>query len=221
MTVIPNGLPTAAGLSQTASAQRVATPSGQHIEVRGDAERLFYEGQSRKYLVENRFTNASDLLDLDRLVFLELLIYRASVWLGRGQDYDGTLLGDRAEQDARRSLKENSALISTIKNDLGMTKSQRDKAQFENAGSYITQLKQRAKEFGVHREQQLDRALVMINQLFSIVGAFDRSNEFERKKIGFESEAEILDWVREVMRPEYEAVDKHFVQHTQRYWTDL
>jgi hypothetical protein len=196
----------------------VITPSGQTIEVLSNSERLFYEGQARRYQDENKFDNTSDLLDLDRLVFLELLVFRASSWLGRGTDYDGMVITDRAEADARKALKENSDLISRVKNDLGLTKSQRDKAQFESVGTYITQLKQRAKEFGIHREKQLAKGITLCQQLFSIVGAFDRADEVERGKIGFETEQDVLDWVRNVMRPEFDEVDRHFRANQQRYW---
>ena len=199
---------------------RVATPSGQYIEVLGDAERDFYEGQRKAYMAQNLFTNTSDLLDLDRLVFLELLIYRATSWIGRGQDYDGLRLSDSAETAQRRSLKETSTLISVIKNDLGLTKSQRDKDAYSSVGTYITQLKQRAKEFGVHREKQVATGITLCKQLFAIVGAYDRSDEVERKKIGFENADEILEWIRNVMVTEFDAIDTAFIAGTQKYWTD-
>jgi hypothetical protein len=202
------------------SLYRVTTPSGQFIEVLGAAERDFYEGQCRSYMAQNLFTNTSDLMDLDRLIFLELLIYRATSWIGRGQDYDGLPLSDSGEVAQRRSLKETSTLISVIKNDLGLTKSQRDKDAYSSVGTYITALKQRAREFGIHREKQVATAITLNKQLFAILGAYDRSDEVERKKIGFENADEILDWIRTVMIPEFDAVDAHFIEHTQKYWTD-
>lgn len=211
-------MPVPAGFAPPAPIAPVTTPSGQTIEVLSDSERLFYEGQAARYQAENKFDNTSDLLDLDRLVFLELLVFRASSWLGRGTDYDGMTLTDRGEADCRRALKENSALITQVKNDLGLTKSQRDKAQFESVGTYIQQLKQRAKEFGVHREKQLAKGITLCQQLFSIVGAFDRADEVERAKIGFETEADVLDWIRTVMRPEFNEVDAHFRANQQKYW---
>jgi len=199
---------------------RVATPSGQYIEVLGDAERDFYEGQRKAYMAQNLFTNTSDLLDLDRLVFLELLIYRATSWLGSGQDYDGLRLSDSAETAQRRALKETSTLISVIKNDLSLTKSQRDKDAYSSVGTYITTLKQRAKEFGIHREKQVATGITLCKQLFAIVGAYDRSDEVERRKIGFENADEILAWIREIMVPEFDAIDAAFISGTQKYWTD-
>jgi len=198
----------------------VTTPSGQSIEVLCEAERDFYRGQQASYMAQNKFTNTSDLLDLDRLIFLELLIYRATSWIGRGQDYDGMTLTVTAEVAQRRSLKETSALISVIKNDLGLTKSQRDRDAYESVGAYITQLKQRARSFGVHREKQVATGITLCKQLFAIIGAYDRSDEVEKRKIGFENAGEILDWVREIMIPEFDAVDAAFINSTQRYWNE-
>jgi hypothetical protein len=226
VTITPHGL-SAATVAATANLPapivpiEVKTLSGQTISVLGDGERVFYEGQAKRYFSENKFTNTSDLLDLDRLVFLELLIYRATSWLGSGVNYDGMQLSDAREADCRKALKENSAIISTIKNDLGMTKTQREKSQFSDVGTYITQLKMRAKEFGVHREKQLATGITLCQQLFAIIGAFDRSDEAEKTKIGFETEVDIVDWIRTIMRPEFDKVDAYFVQNQQRYWSDL
>jgi hypothetical protein len=129
-------------------------------------------------------------------------------------------LSDAGETAQRRSLKETSSLISVIKNDLGLTKSQRDKDAYSSVGTYITQLKQRAKEFGVHREKQVSTGITLCKQLFAILGAYDRSDEIERKKIGFENADEILEWIRNVMVTEFDAIDTAFITGTQRYWSD-
>jgi hypothetical protein len=197
---------------------KVLTPSGQVIEVMGAGEQDFYDGQRDRYQAENSFTNASDLLDLDRLLFFELMIFRSTTWLGGGKDYYGDLLSPSQEADQRRSLKENSALVSTIKNDLGMTKAQRDKAQYESVGTYIQQLRARAQEHGIKREKELGKALTLMKELYSIVGAYDRADETERKKLGFEDEAEIVDWIRTVMRPEFDRIDAYFRANAQRFW---
>lgn len=196
----------------------VRTPSGQSIEVLGAAEESFYRTQAAKYTAEFAFTNASDLLDLDRLLFLELMVYRATNWLGSEKNYHGELVSPSEQTSLRRLLKENSGLISQIKNDLGMTKNQRDKAQYESVGTYLVQLRQRAREHGIKREKELKKALELIHDLFAIVGAYDRADEIERRKLGFESPEEILDWVRNVMRPEYDRIDEHFRTHQQKFW---
>lgn len=214
MSVVPTGLGQPASLTVVGPVA-VTTPSGQQTFVLGPTEEQFYVSQSQRYLDDYAYTNVSDLLDLDRLLFLELQAFRLSNWLGTGRDYDGVLVDSAAQ---RRALKEASDLISKVKNDLGMTKSQRDKEREASVSAYLTTLKQRAKEFGVHREKQLIKGITLCQQLFSIIGSYDRADSIERDKLGFTSEAEIVDWVRTVMRPEFDAVDSHFRQNHQRYW---
>lgn len=196
----------------------VATPSGQAIDVQTAQEESFYNGLASRYITENRFTVTSDLLDLDRLLFLELMVYRATNWLGSGQNYWAEQLSPSQEADCRRSLKENSTLISVIKNDLGMTKNQRDKAQYESVGTYIEQLLVRGREHGVKREKELGKALTLMKELFAIIGAYRRADEVERKKLGFEDPAEILNWIETVMQPEFDRIDTYFREHDQRFW---
>lgn len=184
----------------------------------GDDEARFYVTQQRKYQAENKFTAVTDLQDMDRLLFCELLNFRYQHWLGKGANYHNEVLGSVGESDLRKAIKQNNAIISGIKNDLGLTKSQRDKEQYESVGSYLVQLRARAMEHGVRREKQLGKAIALINEMFAMIGAFDRANEVERRKLGLETEADILDWVRSVMRPEFEEIDAYFRKHQQRFW---
>lgn len=210
--------PAGAGASQMGGACPVSTPSGKTINLMNQDEVDFYEAQAKQYLIENTFTHASDLQDLDRLIFLELLVFRASVWLAGGIDYDGLTLSDRQRLDATKSLKEHSDLLSKVKNDLGMTKTQREKAQYESVAAYLIELRQRAKHFGIHREEQLGKGIALIKELFAIVGAYDRADEDERRKIGFKNADEVLDWVRDSMRPEFDVIDDHFIKNHQAFW---
>ena len=59
---------------------RVRTCSGQWLEVQGKPEKDFFDSQRDKYQAENSFTAVTDLQDLDRLLFLELLVYRSTVY---------------------------------------------------------------------------------------------------------------------------------------------
>lgn len=196
----------------------VQTLAGQTIQVQGSGERDFYVNQQQKYMAENTFTAITDLQDLDRLLFLELLVHRATCWLASGQNYHGELLSPSEEADCRKVIKENAPLISTIKNDLTLTKSQRDKEQFESVGKYLTDLKARAREHGIKREKELGKMLALGKELFSIVGTFDRADEVERQKLGLESTDDIVDWVRTVMKPEFDRIDDYFRTHQQKFW---
>lgn len=217
--VVPSSLTAAHVPSSLAPAPPVLlpvqTPSGQVISVLGPEEQFFYDEQNRKYTSEFAYTNVSDLLDLDQLLFHELMIFRLTKWIAGGRDYDGFDIDLSA---SRKALKETSELANKVKTSLGITKSQRDKEKAESVGAFLITLKQRAKEFGIHREKQLGKALELINQMFSIVGSFDRADEVEREKLGFPDEHSILEWIRETMRPQYDEVDAHFRQNQQRNW---
>lgn len=196
----------------------VKTLTGMTITVQGKDEADYYIGQQLKYMGENTFTAISDLTDLDRMLFAELEVYRATCWLAAGRDYEQNWLSASEIAACRKTIKENGVMISSIKNDLALTKSQREKEQYASVGGYINDLKARAREHGVNREKQLTKALSLVHELFSMVGTYDRSDEVERQKLGLENSDVILDWVREVMEPEFKAIDEHFRQNAQRFW---
>lgn len=200
------------------TAHRVTSIGGQVLDLQTADEKKYYESARDKYLSENKFTHASDLRGLDRLLLLEVQVQRWQWQLAAGVDYDLNFLDAREEAALQKSLKETSAMISNIQMDLGLTKLQRDKEQADSVGAYLVQLKQRAKEMGVMREKQLGKALELTKELFNLVGAYQRSNEAERRKLGFESPEDILDWVTEVMKPSFDEVDEHFRKNQQRFW---
>ena len=185
----------------------VKTPSGATTKVLGPGEASFYNQERDRYLRENQFTNNTDLLDLDRLLFLEVQVYRLSIWLGEGRDYEAAEVN---HAQLHRYLKETNAMISQVKGDLGLSKSARDKSHQADVGDYLTKLLQRARQFGIVRNKQVLKAITLQKQLHSIVGAFDRSDEIERRKLGFETEKDIVDWIRNVAKPEFDGIDEAF-----------
>lgn len=194
----------------------VKTVSGEDLFVQTEAEARWFNDSRDTYLVQTKFTETTDLRDLDRLLFMELMVFRLGQQLAMGHDYDDMSIDDTLY---RRNVREYSEQINKTKAAMALTKSVRDEAA--NAGdlsSYITNLKVRAKLFGMHREKQLGKALILMNELSAIVGAYDRSDKDERQRIGFENDAEIIDWVRKTMLPEYFAIDEHFRNKEQRYW---
>lgn len=194
----------------------VTMVSGEVVRVLGDVEGRWWDSTRDQYLRELHFTETTDLRDLDRLLVLELMIFRWTQWLAAGQDY----IGFEVDTDQiRKNIKEYSDAVTKIKDSMGLTKKARDDAA--NSGDFATwlaDLKVRAKAFGIHREKQLTQALILINELISIVSAFDRSDAEERQKLGFENEAEIVDWIRTRLTPEFQEVDAHFRENEQRYW---
>lgn len=194
----------------------VKTVSGEDQTLLSPAEARWYNRSRDTYLEQTKFTEKTDLNDLDRLLGLELTVFRLQHYLAQGHDYDDFEIDDTL---LRRNVREYSEQINKTKSVMGLNKAARDDAA--NAGdlaSYIANLKMRAKVFGVHRENQLTKALVLINELSSIIGSYDRSDKEERQRLGFENDAEIIAWIRETMLPEFKAVDEHFRANDQRYW---
>lgn len=190
--------------------------SGETIRVLGEVEARWFNATRDSYMQQLHFTETTDLRDLDRLLLLELMLFRWTQQLAAGQDYIGMEID---EEKVRKNIREYSEATTKIKEAMGLTKRARDDAA--NSGDFstwITDLKMRARAFGIHREKQLTAALVLMNELLSIVSAYDRSDAEEREKLGFESEAEIVDWIRTTMAPEFQAIDEHFREHDQKYW---
>jgi hypothetical protein len=196
----------------------VTTLNGHNIDLLTEAESRYFNEARTKYLSEFTFTNASDLRDLDRLLLFEVQMFRWQTQLAEGVDYDGLFLDASAETNLRRSIKETAPMISLIQDSLGLTKAQRDKDQHESVGSYIVQLQQRAKEHGIRREKQAGKAIELLNQVFSMTGAYKRSNDKEKLKLGFESAEDIVDYILEVVRPEYDAIDAAYRATSQKFW---
>lgn len=194
----------------------VSMVSGEVVRVLGDVEARWFDSTRDSYLDQLHFSETTDLRDLDRLLVLELMVFRWTQQLAAGQDYIGMEID---EEKIRKNIKEYSESVNKVKESMGLNKKARDDAA--NSGDFATwlaELKTRAKAFGVHREHQLSKALVLMNELMSIVTAYDRSDPEERDKLGFETEKDIVDWIRSTMAPEFRAVDQHFREHDQRYW---
>jgi hypothetical protein len=198
----------------------VRTKSGQPLEFLTREERDLYVAAMRAYTSQNVFTHQSDERSLERLVFLEVLIFRYNAWLAKSTAYDTAVprwLDPKEVTDIQRQLKDLTGMVSALMNDLGLTKSQREKEQHDSVGSYITQLKQAAKEHGIRRDKQVQKAIELFMQLKSMAGSYRRSDENERKKLGIESAETIVDWILEVAAPQFDAVDAAY-RVNQRAW---
>lgn len=201
----------------TSTTYTVVSLAGHDLELLTRAEQKFYDTAQRKYLDDNKFTVASDLRALDRLILFETLMYRWSAQLASGRDYDTLLLGPAQEESLRKQMKETAPLIQGLQESLGLTKAARERDTDTVAG-YIARLKVAAKEHGIRRERQLGRAIELCMELFSLAGTYKRSNAEERAKIGFESAEDVVDWITDVMRPAFDEVDQHFREHQQKFW---
>lgn len=197
---------------------KVTTLGGIEIELMHEREKSLYEHARDKYLSEYAFTMANDLRTLDRLLLMEVQIARIQWFTASNKDYDGVDLELKDQIDLRRSQKELSAQILETQNTLGLTKSQREKQTVDSVGGYIQQLQVAAKEHGINRERQLGKALELTKELFSLTGAFQRSNDEERRKLGFEGPQDIVEWIETYMKPEFDAIDEYFRANQAKFY---
>lgn len=190
--------------------------SGEVVHVQTDVEQRWFLSAKEKYLTENKFDAATDQQDVDRLLILELLMFRWTQHLASGYDYQKNLIDDDL---LRKQVKEQSDVITKLKQSLGLDKKARDAALNEgNFATWFADVKRRAKLFGIHRENQLNVALSLMQELSGIIGAYDRSDEEERRKLGFETESDIVAWIRESMLPDFRAIDEYFIENEQKLW---
>lgn len=196
--------------------EEVQLVSGETLRVQTQVEKRWFEEAKAGYLSQARFEERTDRQDLDRLLCLELMQFRWNQHLAAGVDYEGNASDD---EQLRKNIKEQSASLVALKESMGLTKKARNALLEQgNVPEIWGTLKRRAKEFVHFREEQLRVALRLMNELSAIVGTYDRADAEEKRKLGFETDAEIVDWVRTIMLPEYRKVDEHFRANVQRYW---
>lgn len=197
---------------------KVTTPSGNEVPLLHRKEKELYEEARDKYSSEYSFTAANDMRALDRLLLLEVQMFRAQWYTASGLDYKGIDLDTKEEAEYTKRIKELGSQIAEAQRDLGLTKAQRDKQSEDSVGGYLQLLKQAAKEHGVMREKQLGRAIELTKELFSLCESYNRSNEEERRKLGFESAEDIVTWVIEYMKPEFDAIDAEFRANGMKFY---
>lgn len=190
----------------------VTTPAGASVTVMNQDEADYYNEVATRYQADNKFSNISDILELDRILTMELMCYRWSLWILTGHDYTGRRINPT---EVQKSIETYSKEIRGIKKDLGIDKSTRDKGGAESVGEYIENLRVRAREFGITRNKQAVRAITLLMQLRALITLYDNSTESERKEFNVTAE-ELFQWIREQFE-EFEEIDKA-LRENQKYW---
>jgi len=194
-------------------AKLVRGASGAQFEVIHDLEVKWWRTAKKQYLSHYSFENIADIQDLDRLLQSELMAYRWGYWLSNEGDYESNSID---EKQTRESLQKTQTELRLLKKHMGMDRRGRIESQSQSVADYLSTLKRRAKEFGVHRNEQVAKAIDLFSELETLVGLHDRTDEQERAELGV-SEPEILQWIREVAIPEWQSIDNEF-RKEQRYW---
>lgn len=191
----------------------VKTPTGSQFNLQTEGEAEWYERQRDQYLLHNRFVNVSDLEDLSRLLTLEIMVYRWTTWLTQGFDYIAGLIN---QTELKNSIKEFSTEIRLVKASLGIDRLTRERDKGETVGDYVATLLKRAKEFGIHRDDQYAKAVTFIWQLISDVQTYDRCDAQERRELDLSPEA-TMEYIRTTIIPEWDAMNQAF-RDNQKVW---
>jgi hypothetical protein len=191
----------------------VEAPSGALFHVLVEAEKEYFEDVANRYMADNQFINVSDVQDLDRVLMMELLVYRWSSWLTNETDYQGMSVDPIA---LNKSIKDFSSEIRLMKKALGMDKATREKDKGESVHEYIDNLGVRAKAFGYMRDMQHARTIELFQDLKALIEFFDNCTPEERKENSVEME-DIMEWCREIAIPEFDSIDLEF-RKEQKMW---
>lgn len=193
---------------------QVEGPSGAKFEVIHPKEKTYWDDIVRRYTNDFRFVNASDLQDLDRVVAMELMSYRYNQWAAAESDYWGQ--GIEPEALAKTAL-ELSKEIRLLKSNLAIDKKTRDKDQGDSVAAYIENLRRRAKEFGVMRNEQAAKVITLFQELVALLILYENCTPDERKDNHVDVE-DVFEWITQVAVPEFQAIDAKFRETSQKYW---
>jgi len=171
----------------------VTTASGSDFNLQTQEEADWYENRRDRYQADNHFPNVSDLQDLDRLLTLETMLNRWTLWLGQGFDYMYSRVDEGQLKD---NIQKYSVEIRLLKASLGIDKATRDKEKGESLADYTASLLQRAKEFGYHRNEQYEIVVTKFYELSAMVKTYDRCDDEERAMLDLSMET-IFEWIRD------------------------
>ena len=194
----------------------VTTPSGATITVLNQSEADYYDQVHKRYLTDNKFKNVSDILELDRILVMELMCYRWGIWILAEEDYFGRKVNPT---EIQKSIETYSREIRGIKKDLGIDKSTRDKDKGDSVAEYIQMLGVRAKEFGISRNMQAAKSIEILMEARALITLYENSSDAERKEFKANL-SDIVDWFKSRFE-EFEDIDKSLRKNQSTWIRDL
>ena len=194
----------------------VTTPSGATIKVMNQSEADYYDQVHKRYLTDNKFKNVSDILELDRILVMELMCYRWGICILAEEDYYGRKINPT---EVQKSIETYSREIRGIKKDLGIDKSTRDKDKGDSIAEYIQMLGIRAKEFGISRNEQAAKAIELLMEARALITLYENSSDSERKEFGANLQ-NLVDWFKGRFE-EFEEIDKALRKNQATWIRDL
>lgn len=210
----PTSLPSAAAPDPLGDMVIVVLPSGATFRVYPQEVEWFNE-RSRRYQEEFEWSSISDLATLDTVLSNELLHYRYSHWLSCDRDYTGEVINNviigRLHTELSKEIRQHKLMC-------GMDRPTRDKESgADSVSAYLQMLLKSAKEFGVHRETQLDKALELLHEFFGLCATWSNAVPAERAEFGYEAE-DIVRWGLDTAKPQFDEIDAYFRANVQKYF---
>jgi hypothetical protein len=145
----------------------------------------------------------------------EMLVHRYGNWVSRRLDYFDEPVD---ENGLRKVMHDLSGELRQLKKSLGIDKVGRDKERGDDSvPAYLEKLRQRAKEFGVNRNNIMDKGFELCNQLIALYQLMSNCDQQEQIEMKCRPE-DIIDWLGTSFIPEFTAVDEAFRKTSQRYW---
>lgn len=194
---------------------KVTGASGVEFELMNDEEKSYWNKALKRYIEQYKFENVADLQDLDRVLVGELLCHRWGSWLIREADYDGRAIDEIADKLYKQKLDQEKE-VRLLKEKMGLNRARRQDSDSQAVHEYLAALKRRGKEFGVHRDTQIDKAINLIHEILTQVGMYFRTDEEEQHHLGI-TPLEIMKWINEDCREEFDAIDAAF-RKNQKLW---
>lgn len=192
----------------------VELPSGATHYTITHAEAEYLRDLAERYLSDNHFMNIADLKEIDRLITLETLAHRWSMWISKGRNYYDEDINVKVHSDM---IQDASREIRQMKKALGLDKPSRDKVRGDDSVAALwDHLLRRAREFGYMRNEQLIAVVTAFQRLKALVIFYDNCDALERKENACE-----LEDVFEVLREEianFDSVDERFRHEKQTLW---
>ena len=195
----------------------VVGPSGAEYLVATPGEVAYFEERRQLYADQNRYTNISDLQDVDRILLMETLSWRWSNALSMGVDHFNDPID---EQTVQKQIRDWSQEIRLLKKNMGMDKPTRDRDKGSSVSEYLEFLRRRALEFHHHRDDQRDKILILFNELMSLITLMHNADEQEQIEMHCRP-GDIMEWIEGIAIPEYVKLDADFRQKQKQWIREL
>lgn len=181
----------------------VQTPSGGIFYLLTAEEARYFEDRSKRYTLEYRYSDVSDLQDVDRLLIMETMVWRWGLWLSREQDYWGAAIDSNG---LKRHVGEYAKEIRQLKKLMGMDATSRQKSKGESIADLWDNLCKRAKEFGVHRNDQAIEAITLFMEIRDFYTTMNNCTPDEQQENNCTPE-KFIEWIGTHIIPKFEELE--------------